>query len=312
MLKIVFMGTPEFSVPILDALNKEYDVIGVVTQPDKYVGRKKELTFSPVKKYAIEHNLKVFQPVKIRTDYQEIIDLEPDLIVTAAYGQIVGTKLLYAPKYKSINVHGSLLPKHRGGAPIQRAIMNGDKITGITIMYMEKGMDSGDILSQEELVIEDLDTSTTLFNKLSILGRDLLMKTIPLLVEGKITPQKQDESMVSYSYNILPEEERIDFSKDAKDVYNLIRSLLDEPGAYFNFIGFEENTDRIKVLEAKVGTVLTDKLPGQIVTKSKKFFTMACGNGTTIDIYRIQPFGKKPMPSSDFINGGLRKYWKEN
>jgi methionyl-tRNA formyltransferase len=186
MLKIVFMGTPEFSVPILEALYNTYDVLAVVTQPDKIVGRKKELQKSPVKIFAEEKGIKVFQPVKIREDYEEIMNLGADLIVTAAYGQIVGMKLLNSPRFKSINVHGSLLPRHRGGAPIQRAIMNGDKVTGITIMYMAKRMDAGDILNQREIEILDTDTSSSLFKKMSLLGRDLLMETIPNLINGNI------------------------------------------------------------------------------------------------------------------------------
>ncbi len=311
MLRIVFMGTPTFSVPILEALIEKYNVVGVVTQPDKLVGRKKELVSTPVKVCALKHNIKVFQPTRIKKEYQEILALNPDLIVTAAYGQIIGKEILDYPKYRCINVHGSLLPKHRGGAPIQRSIINGDQTTGITIMYMEKGMDSGDILKQKEIEILDSDNSTTLFEKLSLVGRDLLMEVIPDLIEGKIVPIKQDESLVTYSYNIEPSEEQINFNKDALHVVNLIRGLAMEPGAYFYFNGFCENIDRIKVLEAKVGSTITDKKPGEIVSKTKKYFTMACGNKTTIDIYQIQPFGKKIMNASDFINGGLRKYWKE-
>jgi len=157
MLKIVFMGTPSFSVPILEALIEKYDVIGVVTQPDKMVGRKKELQASPVKQCAIKHNIKVFQPIKIRQEYQDIVNLHPDLIVTAAYGQIVGMKLLNCPKYRSINVHASLLPLYRGGAPIHQAIKDGQKETGVTIMYMEKEMDAGDILSQRAIPIGEKD-----------------------------------------------------------------------------------------------------------------------------------------------------------
>ena len=311
MLKIVFMGTPNFSVPILEALIEKYSVVGVVTQPDKIVGRKKELVAPPVKECALKHNIPVFQPVKIKKEYEDILALDPDLIVTAAYGQIVGEKLLNYPKYKCINVHGSLLPKHRGGAPIQRSIMNGDKKTGITIMYMAKGMDSGDMLAQRSIDILDTDTSTSLFSKLSLIGRDLLMDTIPLIIENKITPVKQDESLATYSYNIMPEEEKIDFSKDAHTILNQIKALLDEPCAYFNFIGYPDPTDRVKVVDATIGDSNTNKAPGEIVSKTKKYFTLACGNNTTINILKLQPFGKKVMNASDFINGGLRKYWKE-
>lgn len=311
MLKIVFMGTPEFSVPILEALYNTYEVVGVVTQPDKFVGRKKELQMSPVKKFALEKGLKIFQPIKIREEYEDIIALNPDLIVTAAYGQIVGMKLLNAPKYKSINVHGSLLPKHRGGAPIQRAIMNGDKVTGITIMYMAKKMDAGDILAQKELEILDNDTSTTLFEKMSLLGRDLLMETIPNLIEGKITPIKQDEEAATFSYNIESAEEEIAFTKDARVIERTLRALLDEPGMYFYFNGFKDPNDRIKVYDLKVGNTTHNVNPGEIVNINKKYFTMACGNNTTIDIYEVQPVGKKRMKAVDFINGGLKKYRKE-
>ena len=311
MLKIVFMGTPEFSVPILEALYNTYDVVGVVTQPDKLVGRKKELQMSPVKKFALEKGLKVFQPVKIREEYEDIMSLNPDLIVTAAYGQIVGMKLLNSPRFKSINVHGSLLPKHRGGAPIQRAIMNGDKVTGITIMYMAKKMDAGDILAQKELKIEDTDTSTTLFSKMSLLGRDLLMETIPSLVEGLITPIKQNDEEATFSYNLESTEEEIDFTKDAKVIERTLRALLDEPGMYFYFNGFKDPNDRIKVYDLKVGTLSHNLNLGEIVSVNKKYFTMACGNNTTIDIYEVQPVGKKRMKAVDFINGGLKKYRKE-
>ncbi len=308
MLKIVFMGTPDFSVPILEALYNTYDVLAVVTQPDKIVGRKKELQKSPVKIFAEEKGIKVFQPVKIREDYEEIMNLGADLIVTAAYGQIVGMKLLNSPRFKSINVHGSLLPRHRGGAPIQRAIMNGDKVTGITIMYMAKRMDAGDILSQREIEILDTDTSSSLFKKMSLLGRDLLMETIPNLISGNITPIKQNEMDATFSYNIESVEEQIDFTKEAYVIERTLRALLDEPGMYFNFRGFVDQSDRIKVYNAKIGTSLHNTEPGEIVSVSKKYFTMACGNGTTLDIYEVQPVGKKRMSATDFINGGLKKY----
>ena len=203
-----------------------------------------------------------------------------------------------------------MLPAYRGGAPIQRSIMNGDTSTGITIMYMEAGMDSGDILSQREVEISNDDTSTTLFKKMSYVGRDLLMETLPLLIEGKITPQKQDESKVTFSYNIEAEEERIDFTKDASVIYNQIRALLDEPCAYFNFIGFDSDQDRIKVTKAKVGEQTTTKAPGEIVSVGKKSFVMACGNNTTLEILELIPCGKNKMPAASFINGGLRKYLK--
>lgn len=303
MLRIVFMGTPEFSVPILEALIKEYNVVMVVTQPDKEVGRKREIVCTPVKKCALEHNIPVFQPTKIRLDYQPILDAKPDLIVTAAYGQIVGMKLLNAPKYRSINVHASLLPKYRGGAPIHYSVMNGDSETGVTIMYMEKTMDSGDILNQRAIPIEDDDTTGSMFEKLSIVGRDLLMETIPELIKGNITPIKQDESLVTFAYNISPEEETLDLEQDANTLYNKIRGLLPVPAANIILKG-----DKIKIYKALVSETKHNTEVGKIINKTKKYFTISCGANTALDIYELQVPGKRRMLSSDFINGGLSKY----
>jgi methionyl-tRNA formyltransferase len=303
MLRIVFMGTPEFSVPILEALIKEYNVVMVVTQPDKEVGRKREIVCSPVKKCALEHNIPVFQPTKIRVDYQPILDAKPDLIVTAAYGQIVGMKLLNAPKYRSINVHASLLPKYRGGAPIHYSVMNGDSETGVTIMYMEKTMDSGDILNQRAIPIEDDDTTGSMFEKLSIVGRDLLMETIPLLVEGKITPIPQDEEKATFAYNITNEEKLVDFNKTAKDVFNHIRAYNPSPIAYMELKG-----DQIKLYDSVVVDEETKEAPGTILLHHKNRLLIACGNNTVLELLTIQPTGKKIMSAKDFINGGLRKY----
>lgn len=303
MLRIVFMGTPSFSVPILEALIKEYEVALVVTQPDKEVGRKKELTMSPVKECALKHNIPVFQPEKIRADYQPIIDANPDLIVTAAFGQIIGTKVLNYPKYRSINVHASLLPKYRGGAPIHYSVINGDKETGVTIMYMEKTMDAGDILSQKAIPILEEDTTGSMFEKLSIVGRDLLMETIPALIKGEITPIKQNPEEVTFAYNITKEEECLDLNKDARSLFNQIRGLLPAPVAYMVLKG-----DNIKVYNAKVSETTHNKEVGTILGKTKKYFTVACGNGTALDIYELQVSGKKRVLASDFVNGGLAKY----
>lgn len=267
MLRIVFMGTPEFSVPILEALIEKYEVIGVVTQPDKCVGRKKELVASPVKQCALAHNIKVFQPEKIRKEYEDIVALNPDLIVTAAYGQLVGMKLLNAPKYRSINVHASLLPKYRGGAPIHQAIKNGDKETGITIMYMEKEMDAGDILGVRKVKIEDSDTCGSMFNKLSLVGRDLLLETIDKLVEGKITPIKQNENEATFAYNVTKEEELIDFNEEtATDVFNHVRAYNPNPVAHMLLKG-----EPLKIYETRVYDYKHNYEPGKIfVMKDRK------------------------------------------
>jgi len=312
MLRIVFFGTPKFASTILEALitDGNYDIVGVVTQPDKEVGRKKEIKYSPVKELAIKHNIKVLQPRRIKKEFKEILDLKPDMIVTAAYGQIIGEEILNYPKYKCVNVHASLLPKYRGGAPIQRAIMNGDSSTGITIMYMAKGMDDGDMLLQEEVEIEDTDTSTILFDKLSVAGSKLLLKAIPLIINGVLHPIKQDESKVTFAYNIKPEEERLDYNLDSYTLYNKIRALLDEPIAYFYFKGFEDDANRIKVIDATPYDVEECFENGDIINITKKSFSIACGNHTALKINKLKPNGKTIMDASAFVNGGLKKYIK--
>lgn len=305
MLKIIFMGTPEFSVPILEALDNTYDVIAVVTQPDKEVGRHRILTPSPVKEYAVKHNIQVFQPVHIKEEYDALINLGADLIVTAAYGQFVGTKLLYAPKYKAINCHGSLLPKYRGGAPIQEAIKQGEEYTGITIMYMEKKMDAGDILSKREVKIEDTDDNLSLFNKMSLTARDLLMETIPLLIEGKITPIKQEEDKATFAYNITKEDTLLDFTKPARNVYNHIRAYHPSPLTYFMI-----NGNVIKVYQASPNFIKTDKNAGELILDYKNRLFVACGDGQGIELLIVQAPGKKEMSARDFINGSLRTYLK--
>lgn len=303
--KIVFMGTPEFAVPILEALIEEYQVIGVVTQPDKLVGRKQILTMSPVKECAIKHHIPVFQPIKIRLDYEEIKNLKPDLIITAAYGQLVGMELLDSPKYRSINVHGSLLPKYRGGSPIQTAIKNGETETGITIQYMEKGMDTGDILAMKAIPIENTDTSETLFAKLSIVGRDLLLETIPNLIDGKIIPIKQNEEDATFAYNIKKEEETLNLNKTAIELYNQIRAFIPSPVANLTL-----DDELIKIYASRVSTKIHNQTPGTIIEVAKDYFTIACGNNTALDILKLQPAGKKIMNARDFINGGLKKHLK--
>lgn len=305
MLKIVFMGTPKFSVPILEALIEKYEVIGVVTQPDKKIGRKQEIVYSPVKECALEHNIPIFQPIKIRTEYEDIMKLNPDLIVTAAYGQLVGMKLLNSPKYRSINVHASLLPKYRGGAPIHEAIKNGESKTGVTIMYMEKEMDAGDILGVREVPINDEDNCETMFEKLSIVGRNLLLEVIPKLINNEITPLKQKHSDATFAYNITKEEEKLDFTKTSREVFNHIRAYNPAPVAYM-----ELGNEQIKVFSSKVSDVTHNEIPGTILKATKQGFLVACGNGTTIEILEVQPSGKRRMKANDFANGTLRKYMK--
>ena len=293
-MKIVFMGTPKFSVNVLEGLIDNYDVVGVVCQPDKEVGRKHILTPCPVKEVALKNNIKVIQPKKVRNEYDEILDLNPDMIVTCAYGQIIPSEILNYPKFGCINVHASLLPKYRGGAPIHRSIINGDKVTGITIMYMDEGMDTGDIISKREVVIEDEDDLETLSDKLSICGTKLLLETIPNIVEGKNDRIKQDDKLVTYAYNIDSNDEHIDFNNNSKDIYNLIRGLSPSIGAYFLLDG-----ERFKVYKAKIGT---NKLGVGKISLYKDCIGIGTNDGEIL-LLEVQPMGKKKMDIKSYLNG---------
>ena len=215
MIKTIFMGTPEFAVPILETLIKNTEVLLVVTQPDAYVGRKKVLTASPIKNLALEKNIPVFQPIKIKNDHEEILKYKPDLIVTCAYGQIIPKVLLDLPYLGCINVHASLLPKYRGGAPIHHAIINGDTKTGITIMYMDEGMDTGDIIKSTAISITNTDTVATLHDKLSLLGKELLTEVLPSIINKTNTRIKQNSNEATYAKVIKRDDEHLDFNTKA-------------------------------------------------------------------------------------------------
>lgn len=294
--RVVFMGTPEYSVPVLEMLIRETNVIMVVTQPDSYVGRHHELTYSPVKKVAIENNIEVYQPEKIRKEYEHILEVNPDIIITCAYGQIIPSELLDAPKYKAINVHASLLPKLRGGSPLHRAILGDYKETGITIMYMAPGMDDGDIITQEKIDITDEDNVGTIHDKLSVLGSELLLKTLPSIFEGTNDRIKQDESEVTFAYNIKREEEKVDFSKTAREVFNHIRGLYPFPCAYT-----EINGEVVKLCESKIGDSTSGEV-GTITNLYKDSIGIKCSDKEIL-ITRVKPSGKKEMSVRDFING---------
>ncbi len=296
--KIVFMGTPDFSVPVLKMLIENYNVVGVVTQPDKPVGRSGKMNISPIKQVALDNNIKLFQPVKIKLDYDDILKLEPDVIVTCAYGQIVPQAILDYPKYGCINVHASLLPYHRGGAPIHRAIMEGDLKTGITIMYMDIGMDSGDIIAQKEIDILDSDTAESLFDKLSFLGASFLKEVLPTIIDGTSKRKKQDTKLVTYAYNIKPEDEIIDFNKTKREVFNQVRGLNSWPVAYTYLDG-----KRLKVWECVISDEEDLKNePGAITNIYKKGIGVKVQDGEII-LTVIQPEGKKKMLASDYLNG---------
>lgn len=297
-MKVVFMGTPEFAVPILKLLIDEYEVVGVVTQPDKMVGRKRIITPPPIKELALEHNISVFQPRKIKEDYQEILELNPELIVTCAYGQILPKEILNYPKYGCINVHASLLPKLRGGAPIHHAIIDGYKETGITIMYMSQKMDQGDILTQVKTPILDDDTLGSLQYKLSEMAKDLLKSTIPLLIEDKIIPLKQKEEEATYGYNILREEEKIDFTKSIFEVDRQVRGLNPVPGAYTTL-----NGKILKVYDVRFGDrYYPNTESGTIVAFHHDGFSVVCGEKELV-ITDMALEGKRRCAAKDFLNG---------
>lgn len=296
-LKVVFMGTPDFSVPVLKMLINNTNVIGVVTQPDKPVGRGGKISITPVKEVALEYNIPIYQPNKIREEYQDILNLNPDIIITCAYGQIVPKEVLDYPRLGCINVHASLLPYHRGGAPIHRAIINGDKVSGITIMYMGEGMDSGDIIKQSEVEILDTDTAESLFDKLSILGSKVLLETLPSIINGTNDRIKQDDTLATYSYNIKPEEEKIDFNKTRREVFNQIRGLNSWPVAHTYLDG-----KRLKVWESRIGNKYDYIECGIITNVYKDGIGVSTKDGEII-LTVIQPEGKKKMNTSDYLNG---------
>lgn len=295
-IKVVFMGTPDFAVPILEGLIENYDVVGVVSQPDRKVGRKQEIVATPIKQVALNNNIKVFQPVNIRDDYNDILELNPDIIITCAYGQIIPKAILDYPRLGCINVHGSLLPKLRGGAPIHWSIINGDSKTGMTVMYMDVKMDSGDIISQRETDILDSDNLESLYDRMSLIGRDLLLDTMPSIIDGTNNRIKQNEDEVTFGFNVKREEEHLDFSKSAREVFNHIRGLSPIPGA--NAILDEVE---FKIYAARIGDKKTGKC-GEVSSIYKDGIGVMCSDREII-ITDIKPFGKKRMLVSSYLNG---------
>lgn len=289
------MGTPQFAVPILEMLHQEHHVLMVVTQPDKAVGRKKVLTASPVKEKALALSLPVFQPVKLKENYQPILDVKPDLLITAAYGQMLPNTLL--DQVKAINVHGSLLPKYRGGAPIQYALFDGLRETGITIMYMAYKMDSGDIIRQRALSIFENDHYGSLSERLSYLGRDLLKEVLNEMKQHDISSYPQDESKVTFAYTLKPADEIIHFHTTTEAIINKIRGLTPEPGATVSI----KNTT-LKFYRAQKSDIIDkEAVPGTVLMAKKKLVIRTLDGA--IEILEIQAPGKKIMPIKDFLNG---------
>ncbi len=295
-LEIVFMGTPEFAVPVLQGLIDNYKIRAVVTQPDR-PGNHGQINVSPIKKLASEHAILVLQPEHIKEEYQEIVNLNPDLIITCAYGQIIPRQLLEAPRLGCINVHASLLPKLRGGAPIHKAIIEGHSKTGITIMYMNTKMDEGDIITQREIPILDTDTASSLHDKLSVLGKDLLLETLPSIIDGTNSRTPQDSSLATYAFTLRKEDEKLNFEKTKKQLYNQIRGLNSWPGSYCVFEG-----KILKVWEAYITENYPIGFNGQITAIYKDGIGVKVSNGEIV-LKTVQLEGKNKMNAVDFYNG---------
>ncbi|MDD2377303.1 MAG: methionyl-tRNA formyltransferase [Bacilli bacterium] len=297
-LKIVYMGTPEFSEVVLRGVLENYSLRAIVTQPDHNRTKDGQVIYSAVKNVALEKTILVLQPENIKNDYEEILALEPDLIITCAYGQFIPKEVLDYPKYGCINVHASLLPKLRGGAPIHKAIINGYRKTGVTIMYMNPEMDAGDIISQKEIDITDDDTAATLHDKLAILGRDLLLETLPSILNGTNQRIKQDPNEVTLALTLKREDEKIDFEKTKRQVFNQVRGLNSWPGAYCLFEG--------KVLKVwkcyYTDNIYSNLFNGQITNIYADGFGVKVNNGEVV-FTEVQLEGKQKMSAIDFLNG---------
>ena len=303
-MKAVFMGTPEFAVPTLQALIDHHEVLAVVTQPDKPKGRSKELVFSPVKEEAVKHNIQVLQPERARDEafVEELRTYNADVIVVVAFGQLLPASIINMPGYGCINVHASLLPKYRGASPIQWAVIDGCEYSGVTTMKMDEGLDTGDILMVEKVKLDAKETGGSLFDRLSDVGAQLLVKTLEGLEAGTITPVKQDDSESTYVKMLHKSFGKMDFNKSAAELERLIRGLNPWPSAFTYIDG-----KMLKIWDADVvdniSEVQTDEVkPGQIVSVGKNTFAIACGQGYLV-VNEVQLEGKKRMDSGSFLRG---------
>lgn len=301
-MRVIFMGTPEFSVPTLEALIAHYDVIGVVTQPDKRKGRGKAMACPPVKETALKHNISVYQPVKVREEafVETLKELEPDVIVVVAFGQILPESILNIPKYGCINVHASLLPKYRGAAPIQWAVINGEKETGITTMYMAKGLDTGDMIDKIVIPVEPKETGETLHDKLSAAGGKLILETLAKLEAGTAVRIPQNDAESSYAGMLTKELGEIDWTKSATAIERLIRGLNSWPSAYTHM-----NGKTLKIWDADVEADPANgqtAVPGTVTDVKKDCFYVQTGDGQ-LKVNEVQLQGKKRMPVQAFLLG---------
>lgn len=296
--KIIFIGTPDFAVPSLNKLiEANYNIITIITQPDKKVGRKQEVVYSPVKKVALKHNISLLQPQNIKEIAEEIKNLNPDIIITAAYGQIIPKSILDIPVFGCINIHGSLLPKYRGASPIQYAILNGDEKTGVTIMKMNEKMDEGQIISKQELTIKDTDTASSLHDKLSIMGSKLLTETLPKIFRKEIEYAPQDHAKATYTKILKKENGQIDWNKSAQKINRMIRAFYPWPGTYTHL-----NNKRLRIIKADIIKNKDNKIPGTIFTDNDNNLLIKCQEDALI-INRIQLEGKKVTAGREFLKG---------
>ena len=297
-IRLLFMGTPEISAKVLKTvINEGYNVIGVIAQPDRPVGRKGILEKVPTKVVAEEHDISVFQPVKIRKDYEFVKELNPDIILTIAYGQIVPQGLLDIPKLGCLNLHGSLLPKYRGAAPIQYALINNDKVSGMTLMEMIDKMDAGKMYAKEEVIVDENDNCTSLFEKMGDAACQLVIKELPKYLNGELPGEAQDENLVSFCPTIKPEQEKIDLNLTKEEIYGWIRGLSDSPGAYL----FLDEL-KLKIYKAKIYSDDISGQIGEIIKADKNGLIIQLRNGQ-IQVLELQKEGKKRMDYKSFING---------
>ena len=303
---IVFMGTPKIAADVLQALlDAGISIDLVVTQPDKKVGRKQTIVYSPVKELALQHNIEVFQPFRIKEDYQRILDVNPDLVVTCAYGQIVPDQVLEAPKYGCVNLHGSLLPKYRGGAPIQRAIWNGEEKTGMSLMKMVSQMDAGPVFAQKETEITNQDTSTTIFERLGRIAGELIVENLEALCQENAQYKEQDPQLVTYAPIITKEEERIDLTKDDTTIFNQIRALAQTPGGYVMLHG-----KKWKIIDASYQPK-SIAMPMEVLGWVNEGYGIALHQGVLV-VHQCQMEGKPAMDAKSFFNGQGRNFVKES
>lgn len=302
-MKIIYAGTPDFAVPPLSALlSSPYEVVAVYTQPDRPAGRGRHLHVSPVKQLATEHNLPVYQPVSLKSDevQQQLAEHEADLMVVTAYGLLLPEAVLKTPRLGCINIHASLLPRWRGAAPIQRAIQAGDSRTGITIMKMDKGLDTGDMLSKNACTIEPEVTGTVLHDRLMQMGADSLMTLLPELFAGRVQPEAQDESAVTYAHKLSKQEAEIDWSQSAVDIERMVRAFNAWPVAFTHWQK-KDKLELLRIWSAEVFESSEKMQPGSVIRADKKGLNIATGDAA-LRLLQVQPAGKKMMSTADFIN----------